>query len=374
MLWRLRRTESRTRRPDPVMSEAVRTEDQIKDEAIEWVLRFNFDASGERADPSLQSWLAADPRHARAYEAAKATWADSSAVKAIDPDGARQARLLAARMTAPSVMEQLVAGWRRLIARPLLPAGAVAGLAAIMLAVFVMDPPLPGEQDPNLIATEIAEIRDVKLADGSVVTIGAKTSISVQYTETKRKILMSGGEAFFDVAHDARRPFVVAVGDSEVRVLGTKFDVRERAGQVVVAVAEGRVEVAPARSEESMAAPERREAVVLTRGQSATHAKGEAEADVRVARINPDRAGAWRTGRFSYRDAMLLEVVSDANRYFDGEIRFESDALKELRITTGFKVEQIDSMLAGLPDALPVAIEKRGRIVTIVSRLPGEQG
>ena len=183
---------------------------------------------------------------------------------------------------------------------------------------------------------------------------------------------MSGGEAFFDVAHDAGRPFVVAVGDSEVRVLGTKFDVREREGQVVVAVAEGRVEVSPASLEEDVMIPERRDGVVLTRGQAATRVKGEDEADVIVARINPDRAGAWRTGRFSYRDAMLSDVVGDANRYFDGEIRFESEALKELRITTGFTVEQIESMLAGLPDALPVEIEKRGRTVTITSRRSGE--
>lgn len=355
------------------MSEALKTDEQIKDEAIEWLLRVDFDASEERTNSSLQSWLAADARHARAFEAAKATWADASAVKAIDPEGAREARLLAASMTAPSWIEHLMAGWRRLVARPLIPAGAVAGLAAIVLAVFLTELPQSVEKDLNVIATETAEIRDVTLADGSVVTIGARTSLSVQYTEATRRIAMSGGEAFFDVAHDTERPFVVAVGDSEVRVLGTKFDVREREGEVVVAVAEGRVEVAPAGPEEDAMLPERRDAVVLMRGQAVTRVKGEGEADLSVAQINPERAGAWRTGRFSYRDAMLSDVVADANRYFDGEIRFEGEALKELRITTGFTVEQIDSMLAGLPDALPVEIRKRGRIVTIAARHPDER-
>ena len=76
-------------------------------------------------------------------------------------------------------------------------------------------------------STRTAEVREVTLHDESVVTLGALSAIESGFSAKLRgKVELLSGEAFFAVEKDENRPFVVHVGDAEVRVLGTKFDVR----------------------------------------------------------------------------------------------------------------------------------------------------
>src|SRR3546814_2061558 len=92
-------------------------------------------------------------------------------------------------------------------------------------------------------ATSVGEIRRVPLADGSIAAINTASAIDVKLDDAARHVRVVEGEAWFQVARDKQRPFVVAAGRARVRAVGTAFSVRRRAGGADVLVTEGEVEV-----------------------------------------------------------------------------------------------------------------------------------
>jgi transmembrane sensor len=135
---------------------------------------------------------------------------------------------------------------------------------------------------------------------------------------------MPEGEAVFDVASDRSRPFLIAAGDRTVRVVGTRFDVRRREGQLSVTVDRGVVEVRP---NDDARGP----ALRLHPGQRLDHVQGAADARVRA--VEPADVYAWRTGRLIYRDQPLAEVVADLNAQFTQPISIDDPQLAETPIS-----------------------------------------
>ena len=344
---------------------AMKSDAEINDQAIDWLLRLGGDGDdGDRAATraALAAWLEADPRHRAAFTLAQATWTDLAQMKAVEPVAAMARRDVEALAARPrGVLAAVGDGVRAAVARPVAAMGAVAGLCLLAIAMGVLVDGADTVAPPDTVhATRTAEIRDVALPDGSMVTLGAETAIEVRFSDRQRHIAMAGGEAFFAVEPDAARPFAVAVGDTVVRVVGTRFDIRQHADQVTVAVMEGRVELVAARQAHEPAP------VVLSRGQTATATPAGLAAP--VAEIDPEAPGAWRSGRLVFDDAPLADVIADANRYYDGRITLASADMGALRITTSFRAGQVDQMLEGLRHALPVELERRGRTVTLVHR------
>src|SRR5262249_44820253 len=95
-----------------------------------------------------------------------------------------------------------------------------------------------------VLATPVGENPVLQLADGSQVTLGGATRVSVHFDERERSLEISQGEALFAVARDSARPFRVRAGHATVTAIGTEFNVRRSTDRVVVAVVEGRVAVA----------------------------------------------------------------------------------------------------------------------------------
>jgi len=197
-----------------------------------------------------------------------------------------------------------------------------------------------GGQAPVPYATGIAQTRQVDLVDGSHLFIGAKSAVAVRVDDHRREVDLQRGEAFFEVAKDRHRPFIVRAGDTVIRVVGTKFNVSRIGDEVRVNVLEGRVEVrkrplVPFVS----AAPER----VLTRDQT-------------PSAVEP---GAWREGRMVYLEAPLRDVVADANRYSSHPIRLDGDEVGDLRVTVTFRTATVDDLIDNLGRGLPIRVERQ---------------
>lgn len=124
-------------------------------------------------------------------------------------------------------------------------AGAASGVVAVLLAVGLPHV-WPGRTPDRVAALEArrGETRAVRLADGTMLRLDGATRLVVRYGETARQVTLSGGAAFFDVAHDPARPFTVYAGDGMVRVLGTAFNVDRTVGRMEVAVYRGAVRLA----------------------------------------------------------------------------------------------------------------------------------
>jgi transmembrane sensor len=212
-------------------------------------------------------------------------------------------------------------------------------------------------QPDTLYTTAKGESRAVELADGSRVDLNTDSHISVRLEKDARRVTVHDGQALFDVAHDSARPFLITAGDETVRVVGTKFDVRRRDGQLSVTVLRGLVEV----STDGEDTPIR-----LRPGQMLEHVEGASGVSVRAVAAE-DQVG-WRSGRLVYRDQPLGRIVSDMNHYFDRPIRLEGENTATLRFSGVLIVDGQDAMLRRLTSLMPIsatptddAIVLRGR-------------
>lgn len=332
------------------MEPTAKSPQAIRVAAHEWHARIEAGDMTRDDRRRFARWLAADPRHSAAYERAASLWADVSALdRAAVPAAAFR----------PLLRERFVA-WRRAGWGPW-SLRIASGSLALAAVVFVMLQVIPfGFFDPGTehFETAVAEIRAVTLPDGSVVTLGAKTHLSVAMDPQARKVELHGGEAFFDVARDPARPFTVRADETDVTVLGTAFDLREVERSLRIAVAEGLVAVWPATSEAEGPQAE------LTAGQQVS--VSEEGAIGPITAVAPDTLGAWRRNRLVYVGASLSEVVADANRYHDGWIVLRDQGAANLKITGAFDATDIDGMLATLDDALPITLWRPLDVVTFV--------
>jgi transmembrane sensor len=156
---------------------------------------------------------------------------------------------------------------------------------------------------------------------------------------------MADGEAIFDVAHDARRPFTVEASNRVVRVVGTQFDVRNRQGELIVTVARGKVQVRPTDSGATG------RAFLLTPGQRLEIDRAGVE---ELKAVDPQEAFSWRAGRLVYRGQPLADVVADLNRQFVEQIEIADPELGKIPITGVIVLDDPRSITTRLSLMLPI--------------------
>ncbi len=162
-------------------------------------------------------------------------------------------------------------------------------------------------------ATRRGETRQVRLADGSVVTLNTNSTVSVRFTDKVRNIHLEHGEALFDVAKNKARPFVVTASDAVIRAVGTSFTVRALPEKPVqVLVREGVVEV----SHRDLRVGKIR-AVADTKAVIASDASIAVRA---VPRIEVERNLAWQYGQISFENVRLADAAQEFARYSDTKI------------------------------------------------------
>ena len=322
--------------------------DTVADQAATWFARLQ----GEDADGgdwlAFEGWLAV-PAHATAYERLESLWLaledDAPAIQAVldAPPAALPRRPLPRRAAErrPSRRAWLAAG------------GALA--ASLVAGVFVVaNWPAPAEP-AQAFRTAAGEVRDIALADGTHIKLNGASSMSVRLARDARRVQMADAEATFDVAHDPQRPFLIAVGDRQVRVVGTEFNINHHDGETALTVRRGVVEVRPV--DQPTATPTR-----LVVGQQLRHRDGQAQST--VSTTDPDNAFAWTQGQLIYRDAPLSQVAADLSRRLPRPVRAADPATGAMRFTGVLVIDNEDAMLRRLEAYAPVKAEPvRGAIV-----------
>ncbi len=307
----------------------------IEEEAAAWVTRLAGRAPIADERVQLDDWIGRSPRHAAAYEDALRTWRDLSAMR-----HSEQYRALLGERT---LRERIVTALRA--PRWAAATASVAAIAAVAWLGFSLDLPSLLRQ-PTLVTTQLAEVRETTLPDGSQVVLGAGSQLSFKVTPRMRQVTVAGGDAYFAVSRDPRRPFEVSMDDLQVRVIGTQFEIRRRDGEINIAVAEGQVEVSR---------PYGAASVRLQRGEALTARDGRPAI---VHAIVPADIAAWRSGRLVYDDAELRDVIADTNRYARTRIVIADAQLEELRVTTSFRTSQVEGMIETLQATLPLVAER----------------
>ena len=251
---------------------------------------------------------------------------------------------------APQERRPLLSRWR--------PAAMAAGLAlAVGLGSLVATQQLGGRR---VYATELGGHATVPLADGSKIELNTDTKVRAALAEEQRVVWLDRGEAYFEVAKDANRPFVVIAGDRKVTVLGTKFSVRRDGDRVLVAVAEGKVRVDPLRPSAPIPPAVVTGGDVVIADEVATLVTPKSPARV-------ESELAWRRGLLMFDKSTLGDAVDEINRYNRTKLVVEDADAAAIRITGSFEAENVDAFARLLREAFGLNVEENGDEIKISS-------
>lgn len=328
----------------PLWMEA--SDQAIEDQARAWVLRL---AEIPEAAPECDAWRSQNPAHEAAFQEAQKIWNAAQALASVLDGNWREEVDALTRSPVMRAQHWALLGAGRVVLPLALAASLVLGIALPQFLQMLPAPIEPPGPVARVVETRIAETRVLTLNDGSRVTLGARTGVEVQFEAGRRQVRLEDGQAFFEVAHDAARPFVVLAGNAEIRVTGTKFDVRRIGDDIEVSVLEGRVELN--RRTPAGSLPDTAPVRVLTAGQSSHLERGLAFTPATPAAITP---GDWRTGRLYYSEAPLSEIIADVQRYSPVPIRIASSDVAAMRVTTSFRADNLDQLVTNLESTLPI--------------------
>ncbi|WP_144146039.1 FecR domain-containing protein [Paraburkholderia sp. BCC1884] len=311
--------------------------------AAAWLVRLH-DAPTPDDIAACERWCAADPEHARAWQRAQRVDARFSGLHA------------GVGLSVLGRKDRAERGERRAALKALgvMFVGGSAGYVAYRAA--------PWREWTADERTATGERRTVVLADGTRVDLNTATAFDIAFTDTERRIVLHTGEILVETGADANRasnvyrPFVVQTSQGRIRALGTRFDVGKTPRDAIqVSVLHGAVEIAPA------AAPQLKR--VVAAGQQTSFTATAVDA---TAPVDPHVAD-WSRGVLFADRVRLADFAAELGRYRPGVLRCDP-SVAELRITGAFQIGNTDSILAALPNTLPVQVVYRTRYwVTIVA-------
>jgi len=334
----------------------METSKQIEQCALAWLARRESGAWTEADQSELGEWLRADTAHRVMFLRLEVGWDRTARLKTfgigkrsgvIPPPGAWRSSPFFERRPAFAVRSAIKTSAPRIAA---VAAGVllVAG-AAIYLRVFFGN---------KLYETPVGAVTSVPLSDGSSVTLNTASKLRVALNEKERRIDLEAGEAFFDVAKDPSRPFVVQAGKRRIVAVGTRFSVRRDGPEVQVIVTEGKVRVEPE------AAGGR--AAILTAGamiHTAKHSLLVQENGVDKA----EEALSWRSGYLTFDKTLLAEAVAEFNRYTPQRIVIDDPKLAALRISGKFRSSYAGDFVQLLRNGFGVEVQRTDETIHLGS-------
>lgn len=287
------------------MVEEVRSFDQARQEAAEWLTLLNSRRVSANSVTAFRTWRR-DPVNAAAYSSIESIW--KRAIRLADDPEARRV-LIEAQQRKSTLKGAISRPGGRGVA-----AASVAVLAGLIVAACLHF--IDGNKNYS---TGVGEERTVQLSDGSKLQLDTDTSITVRLSRRERRVQLTRGRALFDIARDPARPFVVDAGQTEVRALGTKFAVRRDRDRVDIVLVEGSVRV-----ERPKASSYRQ--WVLRPGQNLSLTQGIKTAP-RVEVVDPKAATSWASGRLVFSKTPLEEAVAEINRYSRNKVILDVEGL-----------------------------------------------
>lgn len=293
--------------------------ERAREEAAGWLILLDDGPSDETRQAEFQAWLEA-PVNRAAWESVSRT---GELLASAGREGSLQSP--ASKGFARSGYSRWA--WTR---HPIVLSAVIAICGALVLA-----PPLIRDLQADHV-TRTAQVRSVRLNDGSNVQLGPDSAIRIDFSAGERRVTLLSGEALFDVMPDPGRPFRVRTRDTTTTVLGTRFDVVMLEGSTSVGVARGHVQVDPTMrisSYELFAG----DWVRINRDGSVEHG-----ADV------PDYLLAGPGSRLAVRNRPVAEVVERLRPWFSGRIVVANDSIGEQPVTGVFDAADPASALEAI--------------------------
>jgi transmembrane sensor len=348
---------------------------QIEQTASMWLARRDAGGWSDRQQTALDAWLAESIAHRVAFLRLEAAWEETARLKAFAAGGSQLATPARGEWArSPYFAPPIGAGrpighgqGRGTRARRRRRWPLFASIAASLFAIAVLAGSLAWNHytrvETGAWRTELGAQRVVQLPDGSIATLGSATGLRIAFSRSERDLELASGEAFFDVAHDAARPFVVHVEGYRVTAVGTRFDVRrghDRKLRVVVTRGLVRLQSTsdPARADTMLPAG----SIAMIDG-----------ADVLVQQVQLDEARerlSWRDGYAVFHGTPLAEAIDEFNRYNARKIVIADPSLDALRVGGNFRLDNSAAFVRLMQEVFPVRAERHGDRIVLSRKHP----
>ena len=337
----------------------------IAEQAAQWWVVFHTEGATREEHREFGEWVARSPERVEAYlrmarleqvlKSPGLRWPTTPAEELIRAAKAHRQVVEMSRQRAP-LTEKPRRSTMRLGMRFAL--GMAAALVlSVGVAWFV-------QMRPQQYATQFGEQHSFALEDGSRVTLNTASKIEVRMYKHHRIVDLLEGEALFEVAHDATRPFDVRAGDSVLRAVGTQFDVDMRPSRTTVTVVEGRVALLP---EGRHVSPDAKLPILGVADRLVINRTGPL---LMHQGTNVAAAIAWTQRQLVFEHRPLGEVAEELNRYNRGRILIDDAQLRKQEITGTFQSNDTASFIDFLSNIPGVVIREDGnggRVVTVDS-------
>jgi transmembrane sensor len=340
--------------------------ERIETEAAEWLARRDSGRWSEADEAAFAVWQDQSTAHRVALIRLLTTWQRADRLQALGAG--------VPRGEVPPPGQWRLSGFPDRAPKPTVPTGDAdrasrlqvrTRIRAVAAAILVMVGAVLGwyslGRDANSYSTAIGSMETVPLADGSRITLNTASAMRVELSPTERRVRLDHGEAFFEVAKDPTRRFVVHAGNKRIVAVGTKFSVLNSEDTVRVVVTEGIVEVTAVDSATKVPATPVGAGSIAQAGVAGVVVQ-------RLSVADAESSLSWRSGYIALRDTLLADAVAEFNRYNEKQIVIADPALAELRVGGNVRTTNVVAFVHVLERGFPVRATDLGDRIVLQRR------
>ena len=319
------------------------------------LVKYAEGSATETERQQVENWLAASAANRSAYIEYLQIWYHSEASSAIDTLNVEEdLSAIKAKASFPEKQKlRPLRIWR------------IAAVILLLIGVSVLWMYLKMPVEPSFLLAENpsgSQPLEIQLNDGTTVTLNASSTLEypATFTTNTRNVVLNG-EAFFDVAPNPAKAFVIQTGQTEVKVLGTQFNLRAFADDArsELTVIEGKVLFAEKNNKANQ--------LILTANQQAIFETASKQM-TRQEGINLNTT-SWQTGILAFENSGLEAVIADLNRHYSVDIQLPANLppSEACRLTTQFQNQDLESVLDELNVILGMEYEKNGDTIMVTT-------
>lgn len=348
--------------------------EQATSEAAAWVLELQSEQVSSRDRQRFAHWLRESPANVHEFLDLAGLWMELEGLDShqeIDVDSLLCAtNVIHFRKSNHTGVQnpprRLRLAWQYFV---------TAGIVAVALVAGGQLVRPPDNSSSEVVTTRIGEQRSIALADGSLVYLNTQTSVNIKLNGKQRRVELIAGEALFTVAKDPNRPFIVFAGKTQIRAVGTQFNVRREQDVETVTVVEGKVVVSETQAGTQLpvdpwptglntqiqpqdgAVRSVQTGFELTPGMQARI--WNTLKMIETNDVKTEKVVAWTERRLTFDGETLGEIVEEFNRYNLNRLEVADVDLRSIRLSGVFGANDTDSLLTFLTNTEHVKIQRQ---------------
>jgi transmembrane sensor len=320
----------------------------------ELIARYLANETSFEENQQIDKWIEADYENEKLFKEYKRTWEELKTFKNksiidIDEEWNKISNVIDQKEKSQPKSRILVSNFTKIAAIFIFVILSGAGIAFL-------------DNQIRFVTIKTSDLtHDILLPDGSEVTLNVHSKLKYlkKFKENKRQVFLNG-EAFFDVATDSTKPFVISVSNAVIEVLGTSFNVNayKENKNIEVVVSEGKVALSSTKLVT--------EKVILKKGDKGFLDKKKAK--VKTVKNSNLNYVAWKTKKLVFENTRLIEVIEEINQVYHTNIVIRSPEIADCKITVTFNKKSIDAILTILKNTLDIEISKSDKTIILTGK------